>query len=441
MSAKCTASSAISVPPVIAAAGPALSLGSSTIRYTAIARKISFSAAQVLPEDRRHRVRKRQDRRHGGRDRRHRGAAHARGGRPDEHDLVTVLLGRNLAAQHVVERVDLKRGPPVAVLVEVRVHLHRRIGPDLQLAERHALAQAYGDVLGSQVEALGRDLHRQRGIELVEILQHQGLGANRAVDVRIGVQVAERSGGPADLVDRELHAHRRQRQRARAGFHLRAHVPLHEVGQRAVGLAERLAQREQHRKQHVAGPRRAGGELAVGVQVLLGLLEQRDQRRQRVVFRGSRWRRLLRHFEQLGDVAVSGIDLRLAEKHRVADHLGFCARQQIDHLGVHFARPRPTADVGDAGAVDRDHRDPVRGRARGRLHPHVVSLALQALQQIAAAREQHQHDDDQTEKPVPLPESGLHGQVLTVLIVWRRPGRRKLRSRKPAASRISYLNQ
>jgi hypothetical protein len=42
-----------------------------------------------------------------------------------------------------------------------------------------------------------------------------------------------------------------------------------ELGQRAVGLAARLAELEQHRQQHVARAAVALGQLAVGVELLL----------------------------------------------------------------------------------------------------------------------------------------------------------------------------
>jgi hypothetical protein len=99
-------------------------------------------------------------------------------GRPDQHDLVGVLGGRDLAAEHVVERVDLEGRGVAAVAVEVGVHLRGGVGADLQAAERNALAEGDLDVGRPEVEALGGDHHRQRREELVVVLQNQRLGAH-----------------------------------------------------------------------------------------------------------------------------------------------------------------------------------------------------------------------------------------------------------------------
>src|SRR5437762_13534683 len=83
--------------------------------------------------------------------------------------------------------------------------------------------------------------------------------------------------------------------------------------------------------------------------------------------------------------------------------------EEIGHLGVDFARPRPAPDVGDAGGGDRDDRDLVGGSARARLHAQVVGFAFQTGNKAArAAESKNGEHHDGAEEPVGLPESRLH---------------------------------
>ena len=311
---------------------------------------------EVLLQDRGHRICQRQHRCHRRRHRRDHGRADARRGGADEHDLVGVLARRDLAIQHVVERVDLEGGAAVAILVEEAAHLQRRIGGDAQAAERHALAQAQLDIGGRKIQAARRDHHRERRVVLVEVLQHQRLGAHRAIHVRVRVEVAQASGGLADRLDRHLHAHRGERRELRIALGGDG-ILLHECRQRTVGLAERLAEREEHWQQHAACSRIATLEHAIGIEALLGVLQRGEEARQFRRRAGrALGRRLLGQLDQLDDGGVARVDLRLAEKQGVADHLGLRAGKKIGHARMDIARPRPAPDIGDAGVVDGDCR-------------------------------------------------------------------------------------
>ena len=61
------------------------------------------------------------------------------GRRPDQDDLVGVFGRRNLARQHVVERIHRKRRLAVPGLVELRQHAGNVVGPDAQLSDLHRL--------------------------------------------------------------------------------------------------------------------------------------------------------------------------------------------------------------------------------------------------------------------------------------------------------------
>jgi hypothetical protein len=111
--------------------------------------------------------------------------------------------------------------------------------------------------------------------------------------------------------------------------------------------------------------------------------------------------------DQLADVRHALITLWFGVKHRGGDHLGLGGGKLVHHVGHDFARPRPATDVVQAGLVDRDYGDLVRGRARCGCHTHVIGLALQALQQIAIPQNQHNDADHNTEEPVTLPEVRL----------------------------------
>ncbi len=119
-------------------------------------------------------------------------APDAGGDRADEHDLVGVLGRGDLARVDVEERVDREGRAAVAVLVEVGEHLRLLVRAHDLVAERHALAAVHLDVLGAQVEAAGRDHHRERGELLAVVVDDERLGADRAVGgVGRGVEVAD----------------------------------------------------------------------------------------------------------------------------------------------------------------------------------------------------------------------------------------------------------
>src|SRR4029079_8978389 len=124
--------------------------------------------------------------------------ADSSGSRADQHDLVGVFLGGDLAGEDVIERVDLEGGAAVAIPVEIGVHQRARVGADLQAPELHVFAEVDLDVRSAQVEALRRYHHRQRRIELIVVLHYQRLGAHPAVDVRIGIQVAQGCSASTD---------------------------------------------------------------------------------------------------------------------------------------------------------------------------------------------------------------------------------------------------
>ena len=169
---------------------------------------------------------------------------------------------------------------PVAVLVEVGVHPRSRIGDDVELAQRHLFAGLNLDIGHAEVQALGRDHHRQRRINLVEVTQHQRLGTGAAVDVGRGVEVAERGGRLADDLDRVVDLARGQHAVVCAFADLGQIVLRHVLGQRLVGPSARLAEFEQRHRHHVARAREAFRKPAVGIERLLGLLQQRDELRQ-----------------------------------------------------------------------------------------------------------------------------------------------------------------
>jgi hypothetical protein len=150
----------------------------------------------------------------------------------------------------------------------------------------------------------------------------------------------------------------------------------------------------------------ARGEAPVGVERALRLAEDLADRRERrpLLDRGRVGHRPLVLGGEPVDVDEAGVELRLGEEDEVADRLR-PPGEEVGDLRVHVARPRPAADVLQARLVDRDHRDAVRRRAIGRAHAHVVSLALEALEEIGAGEEEEDDRDREAEKPVLRPES------------------------------------
>jgi hypothetical protein len=193
------------------------------------------------------------------------------------------------------------------------------------------------------------------------------------------------------------------------------------VGKRAVGFTLRHAGLEQHHGHDVARAGEAVGELAVGVQRLLRFLEQSLELRKLRAAGGLRHVRgpgpgsgsglgrrcgaLFDQVEELGDVDVARVDLRLGEEHGVTDDFRLRFGQLVGHLREHLARPRPAADVAEALVVDGDDRDLVGGRARSCCDAQVVGFALQARYKVAQPVEQGDYDDHRhAQEPVRLPE-------------------------------------
>ena len=273
------------------------------------------------------------------------------------------------------------------------------------------------DVVHAEIQALRGDQHRERRIELVEVRQHQRLGADPAVDVDARVEVADAGRGPADRFDRiDDPLGRREREADRVAVDVVELVPRDVVGQGAVGFALRVVELEEHRQHHVGGLLVALRQLAVGVERGLGLgqeppdVAERGTRLDRVRIRG----RALVLAEELGDVGEPRVDLGLGEEHQIADHLRPAGDERVGELRVDVARPGPAADVLDAGVVDGDDADAVGRRAVGGADAHVVGLALEALDealdQACLGHDGEEEKDDrdrQAEKPVLRPETCL----------------------------------
>jgi hypothetical protein len=329
---------------------------------------------------------------------RHReGHADTGGGGADDHDLVGVLAGRDLAVQHIVERVDRERRLAVAVLVELRQHQRSLVGLDAQLADLDRLPGVELDVGGVQVQALDRGQQRHRRHRMAVVVHQQRLLAHGAVVVLVLVQVADAGGGDADRLDRLLAGDGRVGEAV-----LLVDRALERVGRQGlVRVALRLAKQEDGWHQHVARLLHAGGQYRVGVQGQLGFGDQ-------LVELGIACRRVATAGQRglhLADEAQAAVHLGLDEERGVDDRLGLGLGELVDQLGMDVTRPGPAADVGDALVVDRDDRDPVGGLARTAGACDVVELALQRANQIGGLVEQDDcHHDRCTRKPVGAPE-------------------------------------
>ena len=171
------------------------------------------------------------------------------------------------------------------------------------------------------------------------------------------------------------------------------------VRQGLVRLAARLAQLEQHRQQHIFRFFQAFRQGAVGIQLLFRFAQQGFKAGgfglQGGIGGGLEGGGIV-ELEQTVDMGQPRILLRFEKKNGIADHLGFCGGQEVDHSGVDIPRPGPAAEVGDALFVDGNDRDLVAGNAAGCLYPQVVGLAFQTLQQIGAGREQKGEGNQKT---------------------------------------------
>ena len=331
----------------------------------------------------------------------------------DQHDLVPVLGHRHLAADHVEERIHGKRRTAVAVGVEKRVHPQFGIGGHTELAELQRLAPDRLDVGNAQVQAARRHHHRQRRKCLVVVAHQQRLRAHGAVDIDVGIEVPDARHRRSEFGHRVQRKHARRRQGINPLRH--RHAAVQHVGrQRLVRVALRLGQLlEHHRQHHIAGGLHAAGQFAVGIEGILRLGQhgadpgQSLAGRGRLGIGGDLCRQFIVQVQQFLDIHQPGVALRLEEEGGVGDHLGLGPGQQVNHAGMDVPRPRPASDVGDAGIVDGDHGNAIGGRTRGRLDTEVVGLALQALDQVAARRNQHHDGHDEPQKPVRLPETQL----------------------------------
>jgi len=196
---------------------------------------------------------------------------------------------------------------------------------------------------------------------------------------------------------------RDRRSGVRPTLHLQQIVFQHVIGQGRIRLALRLAQFEIQSQQHVLYPAHALCQLLVIVQMLQRFLYQTLQL---LPLFGMRLRQigLFQHGGDVQDVIEPGVDLRLEEQRGMPDHLGFACCQHIQQLGLDFARPRPAAEVGDAGIIDGDDGDPVAGLARRSHHAPVIRLAFQTLDQIGMGREQEYKHHRERGEPVSFPE-------------------------------------
>ena len=366
---------------------------------------------EMLGQNRRHGVGGDFDRRQGRRHRCHEAGADTGSGCPDQHDFAGIALGGvDLAGDHVVKRVDLKRPLVAAILVEKSEHPRTGIGGDRQLAQAQLLAPDDLDVIDPEVERLRRHHQGERGHVTVVVLQQQRLGANRAIRILGLGQVAEPRRHRTQTLDRKLDLVGGDD----IGALLVNQGELGDEGRQVlVGLAARLPHRQIGRKHHVIGGGETGSELAIGVQCCIGFLQKRaelgeiDARGGRVsaagVGRSGRRHRLVIGRQQLVDVDQTRVLLRFKELHAVADHLGFRTHQDIGHLGMHFAAPRPAPDVLDAFVVDRDHRDLVIRRLARRGHTPIVGFAFDTAQYLAAVwvgRDEKRQCNDQPQKPI-----------------------------------------
>ena len=312
---------------------------------------------EMLGQDRRHRMRKHQNRWHCGGHRRDGRAAQAGRGRPDQNDFVLIFAHRDLAADDVVERIHRERGTPVAILVEVSVHARKRIGDDAELAQRHRFAGLNFDIAHAEIETSGRDHHRQRRINLAEVTQHQWLDTRAAVDIGCGIEMAKCGGSLAQNFDRIVDFARGHDRVSRAFADLGQAVLRCILRQRFVWLSKRRTELEQHHRHHVARARETFGQPAVGIECLLCLLQQPEElrkfagrgyshrldrpgRRRRVDRRGrgrGGARTRANQIEQFGDVDVARVGLRLGEQHGVRDDLRLRRRQAIGQFCQYLA--------------------------------------------------------------------------------------------------------
>ena len=189
-----------------------------------------------------------------------------RGG-ADDDDLVGVLGCRNLAIEHVIERVDRKGGTTVACLVELRQHQSAFVGLDAQFADLHRFAGIDLDVLRPEIEAPGGSQQSHGRYSVAIIINQQRLPAHGAIDVLDLVQVGDTGRDHPDLLDRLLPADGRYAESLERPDGACRGIAHHRLVRIALGFAEL----EHRRHQHIARALDAGGQHGVGIEHALGL--------------------------------------------------------------------------------------------------------------------------------------------------------------------------
>ena len=333
--------------------------------------------------------------------RRRKGVAHASRCGTNHHDLVSVLACGDLAREHIVERVDGERRTPVAAFVKLRQHHCRFVRLDAQLADLHRLARVELHIAGSQIQAFQRRQQGHRRNRIAVIVDKQGLAPHRAVRVLKLVQMPDRAGRVADDFNRLL---------ATDSGHgksvLLADRTLEGIGgQRFVGIALRVAQRENRGDQNVSGVFHAGSQHSVCVKCQLGLRNHLCQCRiAGGLITGSITRRPQKAFH-LADELQSAVHLGLNKEYGMDDCFGLGSCKLIDQLCMDITRPGPTADIGNALVINGNDRHAVRWLARGAGAGKVVEAPLHRSDQVGRGiQQQDRHHNGHTGKPVCTPE-------------------------------------
>ena len=313
-------------------------------------------------------------------DRRDLPVADARRGRANQHDLVRELRRRDAAGTHVAERVGGERRAAIGAPVEACQHAQVVFGANVQVAELHAFTEVDGDVGRFQVETAGREQQRQRGVVVTVVLHGQGVTAHGAVGVGDEIEVADTGRVLTERGERQARGPGLARclDVLAARHNARQMIALHKIRQRRIRFSNRPPEGEVHGEQHVAGSRDGLGQAPVGVELLLGLVEQRGD--------FTFLRRLAERGAQTADVAKPGVGLWFTQENLQADDLGLGGAQFVDHLGQHAAWPGPATDLLDALVVDGDDGD-VLGRAWiavRRLNTGVIGNALKPFEKSRA---------------------------------------------------------
>ena len=246
------------------------------------------------------------------------------------------------------------------------MHAQFRIGAHPQFAHLQCFAPYRFEVGNPEVQAARRNLQRQRGEQLVVVADQQWLGAHRAIDIVVGVQMADPGQRSTQFGNRINRQNARRRQPFTGACQCNA-VRADIGWQRFVGIAPGFGQLlKDHRQHDIARLLDAAGQFAVGIQHLLGFSQDAADLRQHVItcarFAGICRCGLLQHHQFL-DVGEAGVALGLKEEGGVGNDFSLGAAEEVNHPGVNIARPRPPSDIGDAGVIDGDDGDAIGWRA------------------------------------------------------------------------------